>query len=291
MSSPYNLNKNDSYLSWRNKKLSQYPLDISSLFTTIKNSNQPTESETSELKNTVSQHNLALYRFLDSALRDKTAVHTLGKRLGLHRLDNNICADSDQLTSIEVRKNTGQHEYIPYSSRKLSWHTDGYYNTKEKQINGMLLHCAQPAMRGGESLLLDMDIAYILLRDENPNYIKALSEPDALTIPANVLDGEIIRAEQTGPVFSLNKNGRLHMRYSARKRNINWKNDRYTSEAVDFLDSLWETGSPYILKYTLKAGEGLLCNNVLHCRTEFEDSDLQESKRLLYRGRYYDRLN
>ena len=206
-------------------------------------------------------------------------------------MDNNICADSDQLTSIEVRKNTGQHEYIPYSSRKLSWHTDGYYNTKEKQINGMLLHCAQPAMRGGESLLLDMDIAYILLRDENPNYIKALSEPDALTIPANVLDGEIIRAEQTGPVFSLNKNGRLHMRYSARKRNINWKNDRYTSEAVDFLDSLWETGSPYILKYTLKAGEGLLCNNVLHCRTEFEDSDLQESKRLLYRGRYYDRLN
>ncbi|MEE9351104.1 MAG: taurine catabolism dioxygenase TauD, partial [Thiotrichaceae bacterium] len=84
----------------------------------------------------MSQHNLALYRFLDSALRDKTAVHTLGKRLGLHRLDNNICADSDQLTSIEVRKNTGQHEYIPYSSRKLSWHTDGYYNTKEKQING-----------------------------------------------------------------------------------------------------------------------------------------------------------
>ena len=83
MSSPYNLNKNDSYLSWRNKKLSQYPLDISSLFTTIKNSNQPTESETSELKNTVSQHNLALYRFLDSALRDKTAVHTLGKRLGV----------------------------------------------------------------------------------------------------------------------------------------------------------------------------------------------------------------
>jgi hypothetical protein len=33
---------------------------------------------------------------------------------------------------------------------------------------------------------------------------------------------------------------------------------------------------------------GLICNNVLHTRSGFTDSP--EHRRLLYRGRYYDRL-
>jgi hypothetical protein len=33
---------------------------------------------------------------------------------------------------------------------------------------------------------------------------------------------------------------------------------------------------------------GLVCNNVLHDRAAFSDSDTQ--KRLLYRARYYDRI-
>jgi hypothetical protein len=33
---------------------------------------------------------------------------------------------------------------------------------------------------------------------------------------------------------------------------------------------------------------GLICNNVLHTRSAFFDST--EHRRLLYRGRYYDRL-
>jgi hypothetical protein len=35
-------------------------------------------------------------------------------------------------------------------------------------------------------------------------------------------------------------------------------------------------------------GMGLVCNNVLHTRNAFSDSP--GHRRLLYRGRYYDRL-
>ena len=38
---------------------------------------------------------------------------------------------------------------------------------------------------------------------------------------------------------------------------------------------------------TLAPGQGLICNNVLHDRTGFHDNG---PARLLYRGRYYDRI-
>jgi hypothetical protein len=41
-----------------------------------------------------------------------------------------------------------------------------------------------------------------------------------------------------------------------------------------------------VAKVALSAGQGIICNNVLHNRTGFEDSEQQ--KRLMYRARYYD---
>ncbi len=37
--------------------------------------------------------------------------------------------------------------------------------------------------------------------------------------------------------------------------------------------------------YAMRSGDGLLCNNVLHKRSAFDDPE-----RLLYRGRFLDRL-
>ena len=65
----------------------------------------------------------------------------------------------------------------------------------------------------------------------------------------------------------------MPLRYSARQRNVTWRDDPMTHEAADFLLNLWQQDSPYKIRYTLQAGEGLLCNNVLHCRTSFVDSD------------------
>jgi len=294
MLNQFQITKN--YLKWRDSKLAHYPLSNESLFVDIKNPSVPSKNEIKQLSMFCQQHNMAFYRFNKNSIADisdiinKKWVHHLGKKLGLQQLDKNICADEDKLTSIEVREHKGQHAYIPYTQRKLSWHTDGYYNTDEKKINGFLLHCARPAQHGGTSFLLDHEIIYILLYEENPAFISALLEPDAMTIPANILNGKVLRNTQTGPVFSFNTSGKLHMRYSARLRNIEWKQDATTQAAIQFLQNIWQQGSPYMIKTTLHAGEGVVCNNVLHCRTEFEDAAALTKKRLLYRGRYLDRV-
>lgn len=288
--SPFTINTLEPYTAWRKKKLAAYPLDPGSLFTTLADPANPNTAEIQQLKITCRQHNMALYRFASGDVRSKYFVHRLASHVGLQRLDNNLCADEDSLTSLHVTEHAGQHDYIPYTNKQLSWHTDGYYNLPEEQIHGMLLHCAQPAASGGASWLMDHEIAYILLRDADPDYITALMHPNVFTIPANVLNGVIVRPEQSGPVFSITPTGHLHMRYSARQRNVIWRDDPATQAAAQFLLNLWQQDSIYKIRYTLQAGEGVLCNNVLHCRTAFVDSPEPAQQRLLYRGRYYDRV-
>lgn len=297
--SPFLLSNKQIYLDWRKQKIASTPdyrqLDPKDTFIEIKDSGSPRKNEIKSLLKACKQNSMALYRFMNPKDNNNESIHQLARQLGLQNLDTNLCADADSLTSIRKTSHKGQHEYIPYSNKRLSWHTDGYYNAPNKQINGMLLHCNTPAKDGGESLLMDHEIAYLLLRDENPDYIEALMQADAMTIPDNILDEKVIRVAQSGPVFSINDKGQLHMRYSARLRNIEWKQNAHTLEAVAFMKNLWEESSiknsPYIFRYTLQAGEGVLCNNVLHCRTAFVDSDDPAKKRLLYRGRYYDHVN
>jgi alpha-ketoglutarate-dependent taurine dioxygenase len=155
----------------------------------------------------------------------------------------------------------------------------------------MVLHCARPAAAGGENALLDHEILYLLLRDENPAYIAALMQPDAMTIPANIEDGVEIRPAQSGPVFSVDdSSGRLHMRYTARTRSIVWKQDPMTQAAVKMLEALLAADLPYIFRHRLEPGQGVICNNVLHTRTAFENGADAAQQRLVYRARYYDRV-
>ena len=62
-----------------------------------------------------------------------------------------------------------------------------------------------------------------------------------------------------------------------------------TQAAVEFLLSLFQQDSPYIFRHRLEAGEGVISNNALHCRTGFSHED-GEASRLLYRARYFDRV-
>ena len=310
MSSPFSLANSKAhqkdYLRWRDAKLARvenaYKMSPPHFYAIIEEGKSPSKKELNSIIKHCDDYSLSVYQIKDHQSynidQTKRIILSLANKLGLSKLDGNICAGNDSLTSITQTSHAGQHEYIPYSTKRLSWHTDGYYNLPQNTINSMLLHCAQAAVEGGESKFMDHEIAYILLRDENPDYIKALMQADVLTIPANILDGKVIRPAQTGPVFSLNSQGQLHMRYSARKRNIEWKQDTPTLEAVAFLEKLFEddscqsssSNSKYIIKHTLKAGEGLICRNVLHCRTAYVDSDNPEKKRLLFRGRFYDEL-
>ena len=78
------------------------------------------------------------------------------------------------------------------------------------------------------------------------------------------------------------------MRYSARKRNIRWRDDDVTRAARDFLSELLNAEDGPVFRYRLQPGEGLISNNVLHNRTAFSDGAGQQ--RLLYRARFIDRI-
>ncbi len=148
----------------------------------------------------------------------------------------------------------------------------------------------RPAAEGGENRLLDPEIAYILLRDADPRYVDALSAPDAMTMPANEEDPAAQRGAQAGPVFSF-EDGALHMRYTARTRSIVWRADAATQAAVQRLREILDSDSPYVFRLRLAGGQGLVCNNVLHDRSEFTDAaDAPGAGRLVYRARYADRI-
>jgi len=78
------------------------------------------------------------------------------------------------------------------------------------------------------------------------------------------------------------------MRYTARTRSIEWKQDPVTLAAVAALERLLASDLPHIHRARLEPGMGLLCNNVLHDRAAFNDDPAHP--RLLYRARYYERI-
>ena len=108
-----------------------------------------------------------------------------------------------------------------------------------------------------------------------------------MTIPANTAQGAELRPARTGPVFSADA-GALHMRYTARTRSIEWRPDEATRAAAQFLRQILDAGSPYVFTLRLAAGQGLVCNNVLHDRSAFTDDPMVG--RLVYRARYFDRV-
>jgi hypothetical protein len=287
---PFLLADEAAYQQWREARLDGYPQQAEDLLVELSGPHI-SEQEYRRLLTMCRRANMVIYRLADAAQGDKAFVRELGQRLGLHRLDGNLCADDDAITSLQVMAGGRHAAYIPYTNRRLSWHTDGYYNLPEQAIRGFLMHCVRPAADGGENLLLDHEIAYIQLRDRDPAYIEALMRPDVMTIPPNVENGEEIRPSQSGPVFSVESgSGSLHMRFSARTRNIIWHDDEITRQAVACLNELLTPDNPYVIRYRLNPGEGIICNNVLHSRTGFTDDPAPGKTRLLYRARYYDRI-
>jgi len=280
------------YARWRESKLDGYPVRPDQLLVEIADPRALSPAEHEELVRICAKTNSVIYASSADGAGDKGKALALGRQLGLEHLDGNLCADEDSISALQVMPGGSRHEgYIPYTDRPINWHTDGYYNEPGARIRGMLLHCACDAASGGENALLDHEIAYILMRDENPDYVAALMRPDVMTIPPNVENGVELRAAQTGPVFMVEPDtGNLYMRYTARKRNIEWKQDPMTQAAVAFMERLFEAGSPYIFHHRLEPGQGIISNNALHNRTGFRDDAAAGKQRLIYRGRYYDRV-
>jgi hypothetical protein len=278
-----------AYLRWREEKLARYPRRAEDLIVEVRDPRNLSASEVEEIQRVCGAANMVVYASPLAGVLDKDIPRRLGVRLGLARLVVNPLADEDGISALEATPEKSARGYIPYSNQRLLWHTDGYYNAPERRIRAFILHCVRPAATGGENRLLDHEIAYILLRDTDPEYVKALFLPDAMTIPANAAEGMELRDAQTGPVFSTDA-GALHMRYTARTRSIEWRPDDTTRAAVQLLNRILDADSPYVFALKLAGGQGVVCNNVLHNRSAFTDDPAPGQGRLVYRARYSDRV-
>lgn len=295
---PFDLEDNSGYARWREWKLASYPRSLAETRVTIADFARPSATEVAALQATCRLANMAIYVTppLAQAARPEAAAVAGGllkqfaSAFELGIVEDHRSAGEDGIVAIEVTETAGKRGFIPYTTKALNWHTDGYYNAPEDTIRAMVLHCVRPAGAGGENALLDPEIGYIRLRDKSRAALAAMMHPQAMTIPESVEEDGRVRPVSTGPVFLVDEAGKLTMRYTARARNVIWRDDDDTRAAVKHLEALLaHEEEPLILKYRLAAGEGLLCNNVLHTRTAFENDG--GAGRLMLRARYRERIS
>ena len=278
----------EGYRAWRAQRLAGYPATLESLRVELASLASPSPGELGAIAQRIGAYNLALVCAPPHQIAPE-AILAFGRALGLRTADSNLFADHRAISTITAGGSDDRTDYIPYTNKPLSWHTDGYYNAPCRQVRAWTLFCLRPASAGGANSLLDPEVAYIQLRDQSPELIRALAHPEAFSIPANTRGGETLRPESTGPVFSF-EGDTLHMRYSARGKNVAWRATPETRAAREALDRLFSSAPSYIFTHTLGAGEGFVTNNVLHNRTGFEDCSGPGQGRLLYRVRYRERV-
>lgn len=285
-SGPFVPGNETAYRFWRAAKLANRPRSIEELLVPVADPGALAPAERSALLRAIARAGFAIY-VSGARAEDGTLPRRLGAQLGLRRLDANWLAGEDGVSRIAVSGACDDRaSFIPYTDRAIGWHTDGYYHPQQRRIRGMVLHCVRPAHEGGGNRLLDPDLAYIAVRDRSVRLAQALMQPDAMTIPERVDEDGVARAAQPGPVFSVDEDGGLHMRYTARTRSIAWKDDAATREAAAVLQDVLAT-SPDIWRIRTEAGMGLVGRNVLHDRTAFVDDPRQP--RLVLRARFLDR--
>jgi hypothetical protein len=300
---PFALGDDDAFKAWRDRKLANFPSSTHELVVEMRNPAAPSVAEAEAIRDRVRRAGMAVYAgpALAEVEPSKDLVRGLGAHFGMTRLDQNPYADEDAITPIHVaaggdRVEAGRKLYIPYTNRAINWHTDGYYNTPDRRIRGMILHCVRQAGgEGGINTLFDPEMAYLLMRERDPDLVRAFVAMDAMTIPGNAIDEGVERGDVGGPVFSLNRaDGTLYMRYTARKRNIVWADTDATHQAVAFMEELLSgegEAAKYIFPHRMEPGQGLICNNVLHTRTAFEDAEESAGQRMMLRARYLDRVS
>jgi hypothetical protein len=289
-SDPFDPVDDAAYQRWHDAKVAGYPARLEDLVVEVHDPRQLTAAEHAALLDRLRRANMAIYASRLCASPDKDIPRLLGRQFELERLDHNMLADDDGITPLAVAAEGERRTFIPYTNRPLRWHTDGYYNTADRPIRAVLLHCVTPAAEGGVNGLVDHEMVYIWLRNRNPEWIRALMAPHVMTIPPRLDEEGVARSRQSGPVFLVDpKTQRLHMRYTARTHSIEWTTDTATQGAVLAISEFLAGDSPWIFRKRLECGMGILSNNVLHDRSAFADDPAH--RRLLYRARYYDRIS
>ncbi|MDQ2089385.1 TauD/TfdA family dioxygenase [Marimonas arenosa] len=253
----------------------------------------PSESERDEIVRRCRESNFALYSSPpaqdDSTIRRQ--LRSFADAFGLRIAEAHRSGGEEGIVALRVSNAPSQRGYIPYSTKGMNWHTDGYYNAPDNLISAFVLHCFQQAAAGGTNDILDPEILYIRLRDDHPAYLNALMHPQAMTIPENVEEDGSVRPVSVGPVFYPDAaTGRMQMRYTARTRSIEWRDDPATREAEAWLREYLPAGDPLMVRVRLEPGQGVLNNNVLHNRTAFENGSDADHTRVIFRVRFHNRI-
>jgi len=292
---PWDTRADGSYLVWRAEKLKNLAQNPSKRpCVELSDLANPNPSERAELMRQCDLTNAVHYASAvdpDDSEKIRVQLTAFADAMGLRIAEKHRSADADGVVALRQTDIAAKRGYIPYSNRPMNWHTDGYYNAPDQKIRAVVLHCIRPAADGGVNQFFDPEIAYIRLRDENPEFIDALMHPAAMTIPENREKDSSLRPASVGPVFAVSSTGHLEMRYTARTRSIAWRDDPVTAQAVEFLQNLLMTGDMFTQTVTLQAGQGVLCNNSLHNRTGFDANLGANSDRLLYRIRFHNRVS
>ena len=286
---PFNLEDNETYWRWRDRKLKDYPKKFEDLLVEINDPRHLKQSEFEALQKCCRKSNMVVYAGKTGNEPDPEIPFAIARQFGVTGINKNWLADENSITSLSAVESGIRHRYVPFTNKAINWHTDGYYNLQNEQIYSMMLHSVQKAGSGGENSLIDHEITYILLRDTEPEHIRTLMLPDVLSIPPRYSeDGEVERKTVTGPVFSYSPSGDLHMRYTIREKNVIWDNSSNTRAALKLLNQILDGTSDYIFTSLLEPGMGLISNNVLHRRNAFVDDE--KNTRHFFRSRYFERL-
>jgi hypothetical protein len=280
----------DAWRLWRLNKLARLEAAQGAAPVGVANPLAVSDDERVALLDQIAACNFALYQW------EKTPVDAdsldlwllaFSRNFELRAVEDHRSANRNGVVRIELASDGGRAGYIPYSDRPISWHTDGYYNYHGPGhcVQAMILHCVAPAVSGGENRLVDHELAFLRLRDADPAALRLLAHPEAMSIPEATDEAGRFRATNVGPVFFLDASGALVMRYTARKKFVDWR-DAATRRAAETLLALIEA-EPLMSRGKLAAGQGVLCNNVLHDRAGFDGAG---GRRQLCRVRFHNRI-
>lgn len=280
----FDLDSTDDYLKWRDEKLAAYPTTVGDLVVELGDMTALTAAERAKVMETVERANMAIYT-AGSAELGMDSLLALGRQLGVTRTDKSARhAQSDELTDSGILNRA-----IPFSTRHCNWHTDATYYGSDNTIQALFLLCKRPAPEGGSNKVLDHEMLYIHLRDQEPGALEVLMRKDCFNY-RNPATGEI-DTSRGGKVFWTGADGHLCHRFSFRKTDMAWSDESDVAAARKVLESMISDASPHVLEGRLESGMGLISNNVLHTRERLVDSDDPAQKRLLFRARFYDRVD
>ncbi len=280
----FNLDSNDDYQKWRDEKLAAYPRNLGDLVVELGDMTAITDAEKARIMDLVERANMCVYTSGKAEL-SMDSLLSLGRQLGVSGTDKSRRhANSDELTNSGIL-----NQAIPFTTRHVRWHTDATYYGSDKTIQALFLLCKRPAIEGGSNKVLDQEVLYILLRDKHPEALRVLMSKDCFKYK-NPKTGEV-NDHLGGKVFWTNPDGHLCHRFSFRQMDMAWSEDSDVKAARDVLESMMLNDLEYVIEGRLESGLGLISNNVEHTREKLVDSEDPSKKRLLFRTRFYDRVN